>query len=260
MRPRTKRADWATYVQGFHDQRPGITEAVLTRCTSHDQDPYQWLTAGLPPGVVLDLACGNAPTRRHVGPGWIGLDRNRTELRYAAERTIGRAVVGDLVRLPARDGSCDAVICSMALMLVEPLSDALREIRRVLCADGVAHFLLPSRGPLTARDRARYASLGIALRTTTLFPESPLDRDPASYLEQARFEVIADDIRRFAYPIHNHDDANLLVDSLYLPAVTEERRTEAQRLAARWTRHGLGVPFRLITARRGPDPVTGRPR
>jgi hypothetical protein len=51
------------YLDRFHDERPGITEVILARARDEDgEDPYRWLVAGAPPGPVVDLACGSAPT------------------------------------------------------------------------------------------------------------------------------------------------------------------------------------------------------
>lgn len=60
-------------------------------------------------GRLLDLGCGDQPYRHIFGPrctAWIGLDR-----RLAARP----AVVGDVLRLPIRPGSCDAVLCTQVL-------------------------------------------------------------------------------------------------------------------------------------------------
>ncbi len=95
------RTDWDTYLARFHQDRPGITETILTRCTHHGQNPYEWLTEGLTAsGVTLDLACGSAPTRHRIGSGWLGIDASDAELRAAELDSTGRAVRGDLAQSP----------------------------------------------------------------------------------------------------------------------------------------------------------------
>lgn len=249
MRRRPSLAAWGSYLRQFHRERPGITEAVLGRCRLDGQTPYEWFSHGVAGGsFVLDLACGSAPTRGLAGDGWVGLDASRAELAAAGPDAIGRVVQGDLCRLPVRTDACDTIICSMALMLIEPVGEALREIRRVLHAGGALRLLLPARAATTARDRARYALLASTVGTVTLFPPGPLLRRPASCLEAAGLCVVTDDTARFAYPIRGHDDAVRLIDSLYLPGLGARRRQAACRLVARWHSTDLGIPLRRITA------------
>ena len=244
------RTDWDSYIQRFHHDRPGITEAVLTHATSRGQNPYEWLTDGIDtPGVVLDLACGSAPTRPLLGPGWIGLDASSSELLAAHLDTTGRAIRADLTQLPIDGESCNTVICSMALMLVEPLHAALLEMRRVLKPNGTLRILLPARRPLTARDRLRYARLVASLHSTALFPPTPVHRDAEAQLRAARLRVVDDTGRRFAYPIRTYAAARVLIDSLYLPKCDNTRRAAGYRVATRWTRKATGIALRRLTAR-----------
>ena len=248
---RISRADWTDYIQRFHHDHPGITEAVLTHAASHGQNPYEWLTEGLTdPGVVLDLACGSAPARARLGPNWIGLDANPSELLAAHLDTTGRAIRADLTSLPIETESCDTIVCSMALMLVEPLDASLQQMQRVLKPDGVIRILLPATGPLTPRDRLRYARLVVSLRTTTLFPPTPLRRDPERQLHAAGLRVDDDAHRRFVYPIHTGADARQLINSLYLPTCDAARRAAASRTASRWLHQPTGIALRRLTARR----------
>lgn len=64
-------ADWRTFLDGFHAQRPGVTEEMLAHSHDVDQTPYQWaaVEAGAAEASVLDLACGSGPMREHLnGP------------------------------------------------------------------------------------------------------------------------------------------------------------------------------------------------
>ncbi len=251
MTRRLSRADWDDYIQRFHHDHPGITEAVLSRAVSHGQNPYEWLTEGLDdPGVVLDLACGSAPSRAQLGPNWIGLDANPSELLAAHLDTTGRAIRADLSSLPLDAGSCETIVCSMALMLVEPLHAALQEMQRVLKPDGIIRILLPATAPLSLRDLLRYARLGVSLRTTTLFPPTPLRRDPEGQLHAAGLRIDDDAHRRFTYPIQTEADARQLINSLYLPTCDTARRAAACRTATRWRRHPTGIALRRLTVRR----------
>ena len=183
-------ADWDDCIQRFHHDRHGITEAVITRATSHGQNPYEWLTDGLKdPGVVFDLACGSAPARAQLGPNGIGLDANPSELLAAHLDTTGRAIRADLTSLPLDTESCDTIVCSMALMLVEPLHAALQQMQRVLKPDGIIRILLPATGPLTPpgptplRPTCRQLAHHHAVPTHTPAPRprAPTSRRRASY-------------------------------------------------------------------------------
>ena len=189
------------------------------------------------------------PPRCLAGNAWIGLDASRAELAAAGPDAEGHVVQGDLVRLPFRSDVSDTIICSMALMLIDPIAEALGEIRRVLHPGGIVRLLLPADGPLTAGDRAGYAALAIALGTTTLFPPSPLRHDLGQALGDAGLTLITDHACRFAYPIHSSEDGARLVDSLYLPAVSPRRRHIARLIAARWPTVDLGIPLRRVVAR-----------
>ncbi len=255
MSRRLSRDDWDAYIREFHRDRPGITQTLLTRCDHQGQNPYEWLTDGLSAvGVTLDLACGGAPIRCRVGAGWIGLDASATELEAASLNATGRALQGDLARLPIREGSCQTVVCSMALMLIAPLDRALREIRRALEPTGSLRILLPAHRPLTTADRLRYARVGLTLRTSTLFPPSPLTRHARFALHQAGLEIEADDSCRFTYTLNASEDWELFIDSLYLPTVSRPRHERAKRSLRRsGIGSTFGIPIRRITAR----PVAG---
>ncbi len=245
---RSRRA-WDTYIRRFHQERPGITDAILSRSRDGAKTPYEWLAEGLAAsGVVLDVACGNGPLQRVIVDGWIGVDASATELAAAEPDAGGRATVGDIRELPVRPGSCDTVICSMALMLIDPLAPAIDEIARVLRPTGIVRILLPAREPLTTQDRLRYLRLGIALRTRALFPPSPLHRHAEEQLTGAGLAIVDDQTRHFTYPLRSRDDAHRLVESLYLPDVSQQRARTAARVAEHWIGSDLGLPLRRVTA------------
>jgi SAM-dependent methyltransferase len=253
--------DWPSYLATFHAQRPGITEAVLTRCHHDDRNPYEWLLEDIDAeGRILDLACGNAPTRHRLATRWVGVDRSTAELTAAQHRPEGDLVLADATQLPLTNQAFDTVICAMALMLLSPLGDALDEIFRVLRPGGTLHALLPATRPLTWRDRAHFARLFTALRTRPRFPPSPLDHDAQAALNQAGFTMTTDERRRYAYPIITDADTHLLIDSLYLPNLDSEQLRRAHTRARQWHVEEIGIPLRSITAIRHDTPNRSRPR
>ena len=128
------RDQWDAYLETFHAQRPGITEDVLIHCLD---------STGTTPLRVAPRR--HRPRRSHPRPrlrqrsntavarsGWVGIDRSQAELCRAQSDGRVPLIRADLRQLPIRSPSIDTVICSMALMLVEPLNDALVEIQRAL--------------------------------------------------------------------------------------------------------------------------------
>jgi len=109
--------------------------------------------AGVAAGqAVLDVACGTGIVARTAADRLgatgrvVGLDLNEAML------TVGRRLrpdiewqQGDAVALPFPDGSFDTVLCQMALMFFPDRAKALREMRRVVTADGTVAVLVPAR-------------------------------------------------------------------------------------------------------------------
>ncbi len=244
------RDGWGDYLAAFHRERPGVTEDVLADTAADDgSDPYDWLTQAFPPdGVIVDVACGSGPLARRVGSRWIGVDRSPAELARAAPIAPGRVVLADAAAAPLRTGAADAVVCSMALMLVDDPRAAVAEMARLLRDGGRFAALVPATAPLTLRDRLRYVGLLAALRLRQLpFRHPDLLADPRPLLAPAGLTVVSADRRRFAYPLAEPGGAQLWVRSLYLPGLDPRRLHAAQRIAGRWTGSSIGIPlWRLV--------------
>ncbi len=246
--------EWRDFLHQFHDERPGITEQVLTRAHSAGLDPYQWLIAGLPAtGVVLDLAGGNgALTVRMPAPLIsVVVDLSPAELAGARRRGLTRILQADATALPLADASVAAVGCSMALMLM-PLRPVLAEISRVLQPGGVLVATLPATGPVTAGDALRYARLLLALRQTRLsYPNDTALRSPTAAFADHDLRPLEDTRRRFVFPVDSSAVGAMLLNSLYLPDVDPARLAAARRVAESWAGADLGIPLRRLTAYKG---------
>jgi SAM-dependent methyltransferase len=243
---------WADYVERFHLERPGITEALLSRATDvAGLGPYAWLSAALPDeGPILDLGCGSGPAHPLIGR-WIGLDRSMAELRTA--RSLGRSplLLATASALPVRCRSMQGAIAAMSLMVVDDPPAVLREVSRVLEPGRRLAVLLPTDRPLTLADRGRYGLLLAGLGRTALpFPHPDVVADPAALFVAAGLEIISDDRRRFACAL-DKGDTDLFVDSLYLPDVFPRRLGLARALVRRWGSTGIGIPLRRLVARTG---------
>jgi demethylmenaquinone methyltransferase/2-methoxy-6-polyprenyl-1,4-benzoquinol methylase len=127
---------------------------VATRCLSLGRDAA-WkdrLVAALPAlpaPVCLDVACGTGDLTRRVAARYpagtvIGLDLTEAMLTRAQTLTSSsriRYVLGDMGRIALPDGSVDLVTGGYALRNAGDVTEALREIHRVLRPGGTAVFL-----------------------------------------------------------------------------------------------------------------------
>jgi SAM-dependent methyltransferase len=224
---------WDAYLDRFHAERPGITEAIL-RAARDDGGvcPYAWLASAVPPGTrVLDLGCGSAPMFGLLAASsWVGLDRSAAELAAARDAGARPLLRARAAAVPLRDASVDLVACSMSLMVTTPLPEVIGEVSRVLRPGGLLAATVPASGPLRGKDRIAIAGLLAALGRA---PSYPVGRDLASLpalLARYGLRVLADDLRRFGYRMHGRADAVQLMASLYLPGLPRAR----YRLARAW--------------------------
>jgi SAM-dependent methyltransferase len=251
----THHGGWDDYLAAFHTERRGITESVLGATSGDDgRDPYDWLAQALPAdGVIVDVGCGNGPLATRASPRWVGLDRNPAELSAAARVAPGRVVLADAAAAPVRAGGADAVICSMALMLVADPAAAVGEMARLLRAGGLFVAMVPATRPLTLRDRVRYARLLAALRLRRLpFRHPGVLDDPRSLLAPAGLDLVSLERRRFAYRFGDTDAVVLLMRSLYLPDLGGRQWHAAQQVAQGWTGSSIGLPLCRVVAVRAP--------
>jgi SAM-dependent methyltransferase len=246
---------WDDYLVSFHGERAGITEAILGRASAHDaSDPYDWILEALPAdGVIVDVACGSAPLAARATRGWIGLDRNRAELDLASRVAPGRVLLADATSAPLSAGAADAVVCSMALMVVDDPGRVVAEMARLLRGGGRLVALLPATAPLTLRDRARYVRLLAALRLRRLpFRHHGLLGDPLPPIAAAGLTLVSADRRSFAYPLTEPGDGLRWLRSLYLPGIDAHRWRAAQRVVQRWTGSSIGMPLHRLVVTKDP--------
>ncbi len=212
--------------------------------------PYQWVTAPVPYGArTLDLACGSGPCLRlRPGEPWVGVDQSQDELARARREGTLNILEANAVALPFEDAIFDAVVCSMALMLLEPLGLALDEVGRVLRPGGLFIVTVPGRRPLGVRDVLRYARLVRRLgRRRLTYPNGQVMSRKADLIESSGFHLVEDIRRRFAFPVESALDGVHFVRSLYLPDTDASSTRRSEELAARWVGREIGIPLRRLT-------------
>ncbi len=111
-----------------------------------------WWAARLAPGRrVLDAGCGTAYGARMLAEAGAehvtGIDRAAGVLEAARPSVPANVdlLAGDLRELPFEDRSFDLVVCFEVIEHLERPDDALRELARVLAADGVLLVSSPNR-------------------------------------------------------------------------------------------------------------------
>ncbi|MBB2504041.1 class I SAM-dependent methyltransferase [Amycolatopsis echigonensis] len=243
---------WQDYLAGFHRDRAGITDEVLRRSHDGGNTPYEWLVAAVPEhGFVLDVACGSAPLWRAVGQRrYLGLDVSAAELAVARRSGAGPLVRASAAAIPARTGSVDVVVCSMALMVMTPLPVVLADVHRVLVRGGRLVATVPGRGPLRRGDWAVMIGLMVMLGRRLRYPNDDLLDDLDALLPASGLRVESDEHRRFGYRLNDRSDVDRFLDSLYLPDLPSTRYRVARaylRACSRWGIE-LALPIRRIVA------------
>lgn len=240
---------WHRYLDRYHADRPGITEHLLGQAMDRRRErPYPWLAEPLRgrPDVVLDLACGSAPTRESLREErWLGVDLSAGELALAVAAGRGPVVRGSAGRLPLGRDTVGALCAAMCLPVLTPLDDVLAEMTRVLRPGGILVALVPSRvrpGPGLVRWWRIMRALGV---DGPPWP-NPEARDGLPKILCAHgFVIDANERRTFLREVGSAHDAALVVDGLYLPGVAPERVAAGRAALAAWARPGRRLPFPL---------------
>ncbi len=215
---------WDRYLAEYHDANPGITEDVLGDARdAMGRSPYQWLVEAVPQtaAIVVDLACGSCPLARLLGARRVvGIDRSAGELtRARASTPSGLLLRARATALPICNATADAVVVSMALMLLWPLEAVLAEVGRLLRPGGRLVATVPIRptAPGAARASAFSGILDALGQTGRHYPALDGGRDLANRFSGSGLVLAQDDVALFSRAVHDPDDAELVVRSFYAP-------------------------------------------
>jgi SAM-dependent methyltransferase len=244
---------WDRYLLQYHDAYPGITEDVLADALDDGGgSPYDWVAAAMPDGatVVVDLACGSGPLLGMLGARRVvGVDRSAGELGKAQEGPNGhRLVRATASALPIASRRADAVVASMALMLLRPVEEVLAEVRRVLRPGGTLVATLPVRAatPGPAGAPAFADILGALGQAGADYPEPLHGPSAGDRLAAAGLTLLADDIRQFLRTVRGPDDAERVVHSFYAPGAGPGRVAAAvEELQRRVRAAPVDVTYRI---------------
>ncbi|MGH4015175.1 MAG: class I SAM-dependent methyltransferase [Pseudonocardiaceae bacterium] len=242
---------WRNYLAAYHDDRPAITEQLLSMATP---SPYEWLGEPLRTenGPILDLACGSAPTRPSLPDRrWIGLDSSAGELGYAAAAGRTPLIRGNATALPIATNSVTAVCAALSLQVLTPLDTVLNEVRRVLRPGGMLVALVPARPGLQPVGLLHWNHVLRALSVRRLeWPNPQATNRLARTLRRHGFRTHSNQRSEFTLTINTAQDIELLIDGLYLPALPASRLHSAKNSLRPWARSGrfLPLPLRRVIA------------
>jgi ubiquinone/menaquinone biosynthesis C-methylase UbiE len=133
-RPDSAREHYAQLDDPDSQTSPRCVQAGLKR----------WMSRASPVGPVLDLGTGQGDNLRRLAEhSWaVGLDVSLPAARQA--RLTGPVVVADAAKLPFRDGSLGAVVCTEVLEHVDNPKAVLGEVSRVLSPSGEVYITTPN--------------------------------------------------------------------------------------------------------------------
>lgn len=179
---------------------------------------------------------------------WIGMDRSPAELSAASAAARGPLIRSSATHLPVADRTTEAVVCSMAMQVIQPVEAALAEVARVLRPGGRAVLLLPATGPLGSRDALMYLRLEAVLRRRIRYPNDRALAGPRLTTAAGAhgLAVTTDERRTFLLSISSEQDVVELVHSLYLPGIHGRRLHRAVRVLRGRVGSELAVPLRRV--------------
>lgn len=224
-------AAWRAYFNSFHEagENPGRSNMLRLR-DEGGLDTLTRLAAAVPPQLqaLLDIGSGAGALvpvlrTRSAPVDYTGVDLCSSENARAQAQfgdAVTQFVTADALAMPFAAESFDGVISHFALMLVEPIDDALQEIRRVLRPGGTLAFLTENR---SAVQREPFAAVAAQYLRSSFPNMAPPVTNRSVRSAQTLVQKLADHgfenvVTRdvlFAAPLAPHEIADL-VTSFYI--------------------------------------------
>lgn len=259
--------DWPDYLARFHAERPGVIQEVLGRSLAGQRSPYVWLARSVSrtAGSVVDVRCGaGALTRELVEEGRqvIGIEDSADEL--AAARAAGPESItwlhGEVGNLPLASSSVDAVVTSMGMVTARDPRVLLDEAARVLRPGGSFACMAPTVRPMAPSLARQAAEFTLRVGSTPSFPGA-LELKLTDLLAQRGLRKVEDARACYVFTVHDVEDADLIINAMYLPGSTPSRRRSARdwlvRRAMARGQAELPIPMRRVVALKDPEPASG---
>ena len=171
-----------------------------------------------------------------------GIDVSMAEIQEAQALGPGPWARADGLHLPVGDAAVDAVISSMALAVIEKTGALLDEVTRVLRPGGMFAAITPTYRPINISDMKLLGPLTARLQGPPRFPVR-LDMSMGPILMAHGLRKIEDARERYYFDVATIEDAEMLLNALYLPTLGGDK----VRDAASWLvgRVKDGVPVRV---------------
>ncbi|MFI8003344.1 class I SAM-dependent methyltransferase [Streptomyces sp. NPDC086010] len=147
----TTTASQEAFLRAFHAEHPAVTAEAFARGRAPDGRSSYEILCGRVAGSsrVLDLGCGDGLLLEHLaaceGRQLAGVDLSPESLALARRRPAlsgARLEQGRAQQLPFADGSFDACVSHMALMLMADIEQVAAEVARVLSPAGMLACVL----------------------------------------------------------------------------------------------------------------------
>jgi ubiquinone/menaquinone biosynthesis C-methylase UbiE len=148
---------------------------------------------------VLEIACGTGRVTKHLinnlspDASLVATDLNNDMLAIAKQRVQDERIswqVADAHQLPFDDQSFDLVICQFGVMFFSDKVKALKEVKRVLKAEG--RFLFNTWDEIEYNALSRQARLALL----EVYPDEPpkfLEKGPYSFYKQPEIKQVLHD-------------------------------------------------------------------
>lgn len=205
--------DWHSYLSPSGG--PSWPPSLLDRARSGSHTAYRWLARAVAGKVttVVDLSRGTDGVQ-------VALARPGRTIVHAEVQAVGTP------HLDFADGTVGAI--TSATGIGGPLSTRyFAEIARVLRPGGAFAFLVPTVRPVRLEDLLLMTQVGLRLGSLPVFPGMSEFAGFVPYLGETGLRTMEDGRERYAVTIGGREDAEAVVDGLFLHPETPAHREVA---------------------------------